>query len=319
MGTPVPTVRSPAFKGSGMKLGSKRTKQAELLDALGGEAFVPEDAVAAAPSVTAPAVVELAARKDGRGSVPVVHAESIHIVIKEQISLTLLREGGLKSMELKGDMNLQISDAARAHIGLALAPPATDFGSALQFKQHPNVAKFTPGQERVIALKDPARAFPVGQSLAVLKWRYTGADETYVPLSVSCWPTPAPDGTCLVNIEYELENAQLVLHDVVISIPLPLGAYPTVTVHTGEWSLNPATHALAWAVPRVSAADSSGSLEFAVGGDDTGVFFPVRVSFVGQGSMAGLSVVSVSRVGDNEEAGTFSQDATVVAEDYLLV
>jgi hypothetical protein len=30
------TTRNPAFKGSGMKLGSKKTKQAELLDALGG-------------------------------------------------------------------------------------------------------------------------------------------------------------------------------------------------------------------------------------------------------------------------------------------
>jgi hypothetical protein len=169
---------------------------------------------------------------------------SIHVVIKEQISVTLLREGGLKSMELKGDMNLQISDAAFAHVRLALAQPTTDFGSALQFKQHPNVAKFVPGQERVVALKDPARAFPVGQSLAVLKWRYAGIDESYVPLSgeplsflvesgrvadcflfcihaVSCWPTPSNDGTCLVNIEYELENEHLALLDVVISIPLP--------------------------------------------------------------------------------------------------
>ena len=86
-------------------------------------------------------------------------------------------------MELKGDMNLQISDPALAHVRLVLAPPTTDFGSTLQFKQHPNVAKFTPGQERTIALKDPTRAFPVGQSLAVLKWRFTGTDESYVPLS----------------------------------------------------------------------------------------------------------------------------------------
>jgi hypothetical protein len=51
------------------------------------------------------------------------------------------------------------------------------------------------------------------------------------------------------------------------------------------------------------------------------MFFPVRVSFVGQGSMAGLSVVSVSQVqGEEDEGeGLFSQDAMVVAEDYLLV
>jgi coatomer subunit delta len=92
-------------------------------------------------------------------------------------------------MELKGDMNLLISDPSKAHIKLALAPYNTDFfgsgsgGTDIQFKQHPNVAKFAPGQERIIALKDPAKAFHVGQSLAVLKWRYTGKDESCVPLS----------------------------------------------------------------------------------------------------------------------------------------
>jgi hypothetical protein len=94
-----------------------------------------------------------------------------------------MREGGVKSMEVKGDMNLQVSDPALAHIKLALPSPTTDFGSDLQFKQHPNVAKFAPGQNRIVALKDPSRAFPVGQALAVLKWRYAGRDESLVPLS----------------------------------------------------------------------------------------------------------------------------------------
>lgn len=38
---------------------------------------------------------------------------------------------------------------------------------------------------------------------------------------VNCWPTPSNDGTCEVNIEYELENDKLTLYDTVISIPLP--------------------------------------------------------------------------------------------------
>lgn len=158
---------------------------------------------------------------------------------KETISLALSREGGLESMDLKGDMNLQVSDAALSRIKIALLPATNDFGSELQFKQHPNVAKFVANKERVIALKDPNRQFPVGQSLAVLKWRYTGKDESYVPLSstwsfisifllkclwldtVNCWPTPSNDGTCDVNIEYELENENVTLYDLVISIPLP--------------------------------------------------------------------------------------------------
>jgi hypothetical protein len=40
-------------------------------------------------------------------------------------------------------------------------------------------------------------------------------------LVVNCWPSPSNDGTCEVNMEYELENEGVTLHDVVISIPLP--------------------------------------------------------------------------------------------------
>ena len=98
--------------------------------------------------------------------------------------MELLREGGLKSMELQGDMNLQLSDPAHAKVKLALAPLSEDFSaSEIQFKQHPHVAKFGATGDRVVALKDPSRSFPVGQSLAVLKWRYTGKDESHVPLS----------------------------------------------------------------------------------------------------------------------------------------
>lgn len=118
---------------------------------------------------------------------------SIHVIVKEQISLTLMREGGIKSMELKGDMNLQITDPTQAQIKITLAPPpSTDFGSDLQFKQHPKVAKF--GPERVIALADTSRAFPIGQSIAVLRWRYAGKDESYVPLSSMCCVLTSSDG-----------------------------------------------------------------------------------------------------------------------------
>ena len=141
-------------------------------------------------------------------------------------------------MELKGDMNLQITDASQGQIKLEIAPSTTDFGSDLQFKQHPKVAKF--GEDRIIGLSDSSRSFPIGQSIAVLRWRYSGKDESYLPLSsrwscvpkisweinndgilVNCWPTPSNDGTVEVNMEYELENENVTIHDLVISIPLP--------------------------------------------------------------------------------------------------
>lgn len=148
-----------------------------------------------------------------------------------------MREGGVNSLEIKGDMNLHVSEETLTRIRISVAPPPSGVGAEVQFKQHPNVAKFQAQGERIVALKDPARVFPLNQPLGVLKWRYSGKDETYVPLSstsllsfrfcndatraVNCWPSPSNDGTCEVNIEYELENETLSLYDVVISIPLP--------------------------------------------------------------------------------------------------
>lgn len=54
-----------------MKLGSKKTKQAELLDALGGEGLAYEEASAPPTPVTH----QSSAPKDTRGSLPVVKAE----------------------------------------------------------------------------------------------------------------------------------------------------------------------------------------------------------------------------------------------------
>ena len=87
-------------------------------------------------------------------------------------------------MQLTGDMNLQVADSSNdssnAHIK---TPFSTDFGFDLQFKQHPDVAEFALNQNKIIALQDLSRAFPVGQVLAMLKWCYAGQDESYVPLS----------------------------------------------------------------------------------------------------------------------------------------
>jgi coatomer subunit delta len=77
---------------------------------------------------------------------------------------------------------------------------------------------------------------------------------------------------------------------------------------------------LAWSIPVVTARDESktGSLIFNVGGVDVSVFFPVDVSFIGQGSLAGVTVASVSRL-DDAEGPEYSVDALVTADEYLVV
>ena len=45
--------------------------------------------------------------------------------------------------------------------------------------------------------------------------------ENHSNFSVNCWPSDNGQGGCDVNIEYELEQDQLELQDVVITIPIP--------------------------------------------------------------------------------------------------
>ena len=71
-----PATATPKFKGTGMKLGSKKTTQAALLDALGGEALVSEDM--SAPGTPAPGgagTPEPQATANERGSLPDVAQE----------------------------------------------------------------------------------------------------------------------------------------------------------------------------------------------------------------------------------------------------
>lgn len=57
---------------------------------------------------------------------------------------------------------------------------------------------------------------------------------------------------------------------------------------------------------------------FNVGGVDVGTFFPVDVSFIGQGSLAGVAVASIDRTSGGD-APDYSVDAFVTADEYLVV
>ena len=77
------------------------------------------------------------------------------------------------------------------------------------------------------------------------------------------------------------------------------------------------SHSLDWSIALINSDESSGTLEFSVGGDDAAAFFPVQVSFIAQGSMAGVNVGSVQLV-DGGDA-VFSQEAILTVENYTVV
>jgi len=125
--TPSSSTTAKPFKTRGMQLGSKSSKQNDLIDALGGEvadtprpvfAHQSEDLPPASSSVPVAAQQQPAAEESPFDP---VDPELVHCVIREKLSLELNKEGGINSMELKGDLDLLISDPEVAKVACNLA------------------------------------------------------------------------------------------------------------------------------------------------------------------------------------------------------
>lgn len=328
------------FKGKGMQLG-KKSKGADLLGAMGGDlaaaaAAADEELTAAANAASASLAASTPANLSASRAPPApaavdpldlldpVHQEAVHAIIKERVSISGNRDGGLDSLEIKGDLFLKITDPSLAKIRLQLAPPedANLVLSAgdLQFKTNPQVDKAAWASDRVLAPRDARKPFPVNQSLALLRWRMVTKDETALPLSINCWPSPNGEGGCDVSIEYELENEQLgELRSVIIAIPLPEGSVPSVECPEGSWAVNEDTNNLEWSLDSISSANKSGSLECSVtsGAENVDVFFPVVVDFVCEKTLSSVSVADVV-LADTSAATTFSQQSVLSAETYVI-
>ncbi|CCA67697.1 related to coatomer delta subunit (delta-coat protein) [Serendipita indica DSM 11827] len=317
--SPQPKAKAPAFKGTGMKLGAtKKVKQAEVLDALGGELATPDRSRAGTPAIPAAASIQ---RISTPSNLPSVTREGIHIQVNEQISVALDRDGSLKSLDLKGDLQVEIQDKSAGPIRIKLVEPASASPGDLQYKQNPKVAKFDATGDRLIALKNASETFPVGRSLELLRWRLTKKDESYLPLSINCWPTPTDDGSCEVNIEYELENDKLTLYDLKILVPLPSGSIPKVASATGDWEHVPSGNHLLWSTSIVSSDEdnTSGSLEFKVpgAGDDVSVFFPVKVAFAAVGTVSETAVALVEETSSGS-AVEYSTETVLKVEEFTV-
>lgn len=100
---------------------------------------------------------------------------------------------------------------------------------------------------------------------------------------MTCWPNPNSDGTCDVNLDFELLQDHLELQDVTMTVPLPPGT-PNVASADGSFFHDKRRSVLDWTVPLVDKDNTEGSLEFRINSSDANDFFPVLVSFTSSGT-----------------------------------
>uniref|UniRef100_A0A8C5B541 Coatomer subunit delta n=1 Tax=Gadus morhua TaxID=8049 RepID=A0A8C5B541_GADMO len=182
---------------------------------------------------------------------------------------------------------------------------------------HPNVDKKLFTAESVIGLKNPEKSFPLNNDVGVLKWRLQTTDEALIPLTINCWPSESGTG-CDVNIEYELQEENLELNDVVITIPVPSGVgAPVIGDLDGEYKHDSRRNLLEWCLPVIDSNNKSGSLEFSIAGQPND-FFPVNVSFVSKRSYCDIQVAKVTHV-DGDNSARFSSETSFVVDKYEIL
>ncbi|KAJ1189947.1 hypothetical protein NDU88_006688 [Pleurodeles waltl] len=245
---------------------------------------------------------------------PPVNMESVHMKIEEKISLTCGRDGGLQNMEVHGMIMLRISDEKAGRVRIHID---NDDKKGVQLQTHPNVDKKLFTSESLIGLKNPEKSFPLNSDVGVLKWRLQTTDDAFIPLTINCWPSESGNG-CDVNIEYELQEENLELNDVVITIPLPSGVgSPVIGDIDGDYRHDSRRNILEWCLPVIDAKNKNGSLEFSIAGQPND-FFPVHVSFVSKKNYCNIQVNKVTHV-DGNSLVRFSTETAFLVEKYEIL
>lgn len=240
--------------------------------------------------------------------------EPVSVTIAETISAALTREGALRSFEVKGDLQLRITDPSFTKLRLDLLATPTH---GAQFRTHPNVDKAAFTNSSTIQLKDTSKRFPANNAIGVLRWRVasSGSDNADIlPITFTVWVNKGSDSTT-VTVEYELTGSDS-LRDVVVTIPYG-AAEPAVSSFDAVYEVS--GDSLDWNIGTVDENNASGNFEFesADGGDETD-YFPMNVRFTKANPFVEVDVTNVALLEMEGESTGFSKEVKSVAEGYTI-
>lgn len=292
-----------------MQLG-KKSKTTDIYEKVRGD--LGPEAEEASPLVTPQASTPVADGAPSARASLSTDREPIQITIAETISAALTREGALKSFEVKGDLQLRISDPSFTKLKLDLVAHPSH---GAQFRTHPNVDKTVFTNSSAIQLKDTSKRFPANNSIGVLRWRVAGSDNADIlPITFTVWLNRGQDSTT-VTVEYELTGPDP-LRDVVVTIPYGT-IEPVVSSFDAVYEVS--GDSLDWNIGSVDESNSSGSFEFESSGDsDENEFFPMNVRFSKSNPFVDVDVTNVSLLEMEGESTGFSKDVKCIADGYLI-
>jgi len=242
---------------------------------------------------------------------------NVQVSVEEKLQLILDREGGVKKLEVRGELKLTVFDPDDSRLTIKTN------GALLNKKKyksrlHPKINKKEYNQNGILGLADCNKGFPVGtdNTPVILKWRFMSTEESEAPFSLNLWPNNE-DGKIVVSVEYQLEKLGLGMRDVCINIPCPSDGRPEVKEIDGQYQFNTRESVLVWEIEEINEDNDSGTLEFVVDECDSEDFYPIQVHFVSNKTYAGIEVESLSYV-ESGEPVEYDCDIALKPEKYIV-
>lgn len=253
-------------RGKGMQLG-KKTKTTSMFEQVRGD--LGPEAEAEAPLVPATQAASTPTPAAAPSS-----ADGLHITVSETIAAKVSREGSLESFEVKGDLQLRITDPTLTQVKLNLA--YGDIRGA-NLNTHPKVDKAAFKNSRAIQLTDISKGFPANNSIGVMRWRLAAKPGEIAdpPITFTVWVNEVSANTFNITLEYELTGGDS-LKDVVVSIPFETSE-PAVSSFDAAYEVS--GDALDWTIGDVDEDNATGSFEFEAQAQSESEFFPMNVRF----------------------------------------
>lgn len=225
------------------------------------------------------------------------------------------RDGALQSMEVKGMMTVEIKEAEFSKSMLKINKDQID---QLTYTVNPDLHRVRFNKTGVLALKEASNSFPLDTSITLIKWRTQGKDESEVPITVTCWPSPAKD-VLSVSLEYEVQKPSFQLFDLVITVPIPNGFTPVIEDDGGDVRFNARSHELVWQMELVDESNSNQTIRFSLPSSASpSALFPINLTFRSSTTFSGLKVTDAASMEGNTPV-QFSQEISCLTEGYHIV
>lgn len=298
-----------ALKGKGMQLG-KKSKTIDMFERVKGELGTQVEEIAKPTALNQSTTENMQLQTNQVASCP--EHEAIHITISETINAKLSKEGTLNSLEVKGDLQLRISDPTLTKIKL---DTVANSSYNVQFRTHPNVDKGLFNKSKIIQMSNSSKGFPVNNSVGVLRWRATpkADDLAAIPLTITVWVNKGSDDNYNITVEYESSGTDI-LENVAIVVPYATSE-PAVSSFDATYEVT--GDSIEWSIGVIDEHNLSDTFEFEAQASDENEFFPMNVRFGKKSPFIEVDVTNVTLL-EIDEAVTFSKEVKSVADTYII-